>query len=81
MEFRSPCGRSGGGCLGGAGAAPCGAPSQPCQPACGEPMHEPACGPACGPSGAAPAPCCGEGGGTMMMPGSAPVVVEPGTFS
>jgi hypothetical protein len=63
--------------MGGAAAAPCASPAQPCQPACGEPMH----GPACGPSGAAPAPCCGEGGGTMMVPGSAPVVVEPGTFS
>lgn len=82
MEFRSPCARSSGaGCLGGAAAAPCGAPAQPCQPACGEAVHEPACGPACGPAGAAPAPCCGEGGGTMTLPGSVPVVVEPGTFS
>jgi len=61
MEFRSPC-------MG--GAAPCAAPHpQPCQPACGAPVHEPACGPACG--------SCGEGGGMM----TAPVASEPGTFS
>lgn len=54
------------------GSSPCAAPTQqPCQPAFGVPMAEPACGPACG--------SCGEG--VMSTPASAPVVVEPGTFS
>jgi len=47
-------------------AAPCPAPA--CEPACG-----PACGPACN--------SCGEGGGMMSAPTSAPIVGEPGTFS
>lgn len=44
----------------------------PCQPACG-PAHDGGCGSA--------APCCGEGSGGMAVPGSAPVVVDQGTFS
>ncbi len=65
MEFRSPCSRGAGGCQD-AGPAPC-------QPACG-PAHDGGCGSGCG-SG------CGEATGGMAVPGSAPVVMDQGTFS
>jgi hypothetical protein len=55
MEFSSPC-RS-------RRAEP-----MPAYPACG-PACAPACGPVCEPCGAVAAPCCGEGGGEMIVEG------------
>jgi hypothetical protein len=46
-----------------------------------DPCHAPVCEPACGPACGSPCNSCGEGGGIMSGPSSAPVVGEPGTFS